>query len=474
MKRISIFVAGAKNLDEQRKSIKALANDMTTEYARMKQDICVNISSYDNLSTILQDDFDDFISNDADIVLFVLDGCIGEKTEQEYVHAMKCRQERGYPYIYVFFRRGEVKSPEEAYVDGLFKGLTKEYYINYVNDFDLVLKVKGVLRRTIYDICAAQASSKRGALVATLRRVRWVTMVLLVLLAACGMMLYLLLSRPANDARVGHERELLIIGGGSAERYIAHEYGVDVKALPNADYLPLPSGVAWPILVEEAQGNDKRYFTVAISADSANMYDIGLRSGDDCIVSVPLGLDTLVVYAKDDALVRRHFSRENLEEQRISVDELREFMEHNDSIRVFSTSTSSGTRNAYEKILGSENLSPEKCAHFMKISHSDEPYIILASRHYMDNVGAMPMSVYRREADGSEIYCSKPMFLYFIAYSKHAKLDSRGGDMEYVVPEGTVELLRRLDVDVDAKIRDNRVMVRGDKCYLDFSELSSW
>ena len=37
------------------------------------------------------------------------------------------------------------------------------------------------------------------------------------------------------------------------------------------------------------------------------------------------------------------------------------------------------------RLLGSENMSPNKCAQYMKIENSHVPYILLASRHYMDN-----------------------------------------------------------------------------------------
>ena len=52
MKKISIFVAGAKDLELQRLKLKALVNDMNADYLKSDRMIQINVQSYENFENV--------------------------------------------------------------------------------------------------------------------------------------------------------------------------------------------------------------------------------------------------------------------------------------------------------------------------------------------------------------------------------------------------------------------------------------
>ena len=101
MNVIKIFVAGAKNLRTQRLSMKALVNDLNTKYSNEGIPVTVNMLSYENFGE-RQSAYDNFIREKADMVIFIVDERLGEKTEAELRLTCETYKEKGRPEVLVF------------------------------------------------------------------------------------------------------------------------------------------------------------------------------------------------------------------------------------------------------------------------------------------------------------------------------------------------------------------------------------
>ena len=141
MNVISIFIAGAKNLKEQRLRLKAMTNDLNASYSRLKWKVSLQSNSYENFGD-RQDDYNDFITNQADLVIFVLEGHIGKKTEEEYLLATNAYKQNGHPEIITFVHAFDERTPEIAYIEQVVNSASDMYYVDYTNTEDLLSKAK--------------------------------------------------------------------------------------------------------------------------------------------------------------------------------------------------------------------------------------------------------------------------------------------------------------------------------------------
>ena len=76
---ITIFVSGSKSLKVQRTRLKALANNINAENRLKGKKISLNMFSYQNLGDN-QSEYDDFIKNQSDVIFFLIEDHIGDKT----------------------------------------------------------------------------------------------------------------------------------------------------------------------------------------------------------------------------------------------------------------------------------------------------------------------------------------------------------------------------------------------------------
>ena len=123
MQVISIFIAGAKNLKEQRLGLKALTNDLNAKYAKKGWDVSLNMNSYENFGE-KQSDYNDFILNQANIIIFVLKDRIGQKTEDEYLLATNAYKLNGHPEVITFLHAFEERTPEIDHIEQLVNSAT--------------------------------------------------------------------------------------------------------------------------------------------------------------------------------------------------------------------------------------------------------------------------------------------------------------------------------------------------------------
>lgn len=141
MKTISVFVAGAKNLQPLRLRLKAMANDLNNEYKRNGWDIAVNMVSYENFGDE-QIIYNKFITEEADMILFLMEDRIGPITEEEYRLTVERQQKNGHPEHCVFLKEFDVRTDEIAHIEELMSSTSNKYYVCYKNPEDLLSKAK--------------------------------------------------------------------------------------------------------------------------------------------------------------------------------------------------------------------------------------------------------------------------------------------------------------------------------------------
>ena len=141
MQKIRIFVAGAKHLKNERLSMKALANDLNTRYSRNRKNVIVSMSSYENFGDD-QSAYNEFIQERADLVIFIFDGYIGKKTEEEFLLACKSYKEEKHPKVLVFLKSFSERTDDINYLERVINDNTDKYYVEYANIEDLIAKAK--------------------------------------------------------------------------------------------------------------------------------------------------------------------------------------------------------------------------------------------------------------------------------------------------------------------------------------------
>ena len=138
---VKFFIAGAKSLKDQRLSMKALANDLNTKYEREGRDISINMYSYENFGE-RQTAYDYFIKNEADMVIFIVDGKLGQKTEAELRLAVSTLKKNKKPEIVTFVHTFAERTEEIDYLEKVINSLSDKYYVDYSNTEDLLAKAK--------------------------------------------------------------------------------------------------------------------------------------------------------------------------------------------------------------------------------------------------------------------------------------------------------------------------------------------
>ena len=141
MKTLSVFVAGAKSLQPLRLRLKAMANDLNNEYKRNGWDIAVNMVSYENFGDE-QSIYNKFITEEADMILFLLEDRIGQKTEDEYRLTVDWQKKNGKPEHCVFLKEFDVRTDAIVHIEDLMDSTSNRYYVCYKNPEDLMDKVK--------------------------------------------------------------------------------------------------------------------------------------------------------------------------------------------------------------------------------------------------------------------------------------------------------------------------------------------
>ncbi len=479
MKRtVKIFISCAKELKEQRDKIKALANDLSVEYRPLG--VVIDIRSYENFGDE-QTVYNSFIEREADVILFVLDGCIGVRTEEELILASQGLRANRHPEVMAFVRKDGGRDIDTAHIEGLMRGALDRYYVEYKDDIQLVSLVKDRLRKYITRRPKPFASTS----LAYFRRNKLLMSIIASFIVVSVVSWIYFMNRS--------EAPLLVFGGGSTAKVIENRLGGEINSLHNVYYVRMPSKNAWSIIKDElahpTQSNN--YSLACISATAASINDfssIGLKdkSSPATVVSVPLGHDTLMVYLRNVPALTSDLRHQKDPTPYITDEELCKLLakpakEHN----LFTTSTESGTFAMYASLLQRadstmilENLDRGQFFDNTDIVTLNEngPYILLGARNYY------PKAALYNDINNKEKKCLslsvvdhnnlKPIvryhYMYFVAYPT----EINKGDERQISPN-IVGFLQRLGKNTD-KIRDFRIKVRDTRVLVHIDSLEDW
>lgn len=464
-KDITIFVSGSKKLKEHRVRLKALVNNLNGENRMKGIPVTLNMFSYVNLGDN-QTNYDDFIKNKSDIVIFLVEDRIGEKTREEFLLATHEQKKTGKPKSLVFIKEAQVKAPETEEVERLVNENSDSYYIDYSNLEDLEYKVRDRLMQEVDSLMAKSSSSPRKK-IRTLKLWAWVSTLALMLLSF--VVLWNVLTRDDDVT-------LLFIGGGSAVRCLeesCQEIG-NVYDYDNSICIAVPTSSSWPIVTSEvmqhhaAKGNKgpKPFYPVCMSAMKADESDFLKMSNrtqfleKGSVLSYYLGDDDLTMY------VKKTFRHELIDgKDSIGVEALAAFLKSvsEQNVMIFTTEVGSGTLTNYQRILTPYDITVSKEAlgelvdkftdltPKSKIRRDETPYIMLGSHYYVarevyDEGDCRPIIIL--DENGKPV--TKTNYLYFAGYNED-------GGSSFWIPDEMVDLLKKLDPRFGDIVKNNRI-----------------
>lgn len=482
MKNINIFIAGAKDLIEARRVFKVLANNLNAEYDSKHQDISLTMYSYEDfVGENNQMSYDDFIVADSDIVIFIIEGRIGAKTENEFKLASNNFSKHGRPKIYVFMKQYNEITPDIAYVNGLMSNMLADYYYDYRSYDHLESVAKDVLRDAVNDIVNKRAGGRdkrfgRAKMMSWLKMQRYAIMLLL--LAFVSVLTLVLNTRHTISS---DEPIVVVVGGGSVANYVEDSLKIDLNEQRDILYVHMPSMSAPSLLGEDIFESSSRYYTFLFSADKIDSPDPfyattepGKASVDGCVIGAYLGDDPLCVSVENLPIAREYIGEEDFSRGRISVDALIRILRDDERFSLYSTSSTSGTRRRYEQMLRDND---HVLAHYPAYSedksvvHKDndrsKPMVLLASKFYSSKSLEDLEQLYLYDVvDGHEQAVSKSMYVYFVGYGKlhpHSPDKMRGEQSLYVyVPQLVVDFLNKLNIPTDMITKENYYKIKND------------
>lgn len=515
MRKIKIFVAGSKDLSRERDAIKILANDLNSRYNA--EDVMIIIHSYEHFNDN-QDDYNRFIENEADIVVFILDGSIGDKTEEEFMKATASFNNFHRPEVIVFLKEFNEISGDIGRIQGLISGrLGNRYYVDYSGLPDLRSKARERITRFIDNLPpkpkpnqgdnASQPSetkkdaNRESSPERPIRKkspsfnfnsLSFIFLGLVVVLA--GLLLWGFL-RTEDDI-------MIFTGGGSVKNFLMKESRVDVTKYPHSIYTNLASGTAWDMLMEEANryqeeaDEDKSGFTTIClsAADIDSAYFVNEKTkgmfNNSRIIRYRAGTDDLTVYVHNDIIKDHNFGNITGE---ITVDSLRALIryavDNPHKLRLFTTSRNSGTLRGYQALLlpsdsiDLNNLLENKRSYLFYQNSSSAylnvldqvgeslPYVILGSNYYGPNKldQDKPAKYTRLTVIQNNEPVSKPINVYFLGFLTNQSQDNLKVKREVVDFLEKIGAEKRLDSDTWNYLKKGRVSAGSGRLILNLN-----
>lgn len=423
MKHINIFVAGSKSLKIYRERLVLWSNEKNYAYRKARKNIQINMYSFKEVGDD-QDTYNSVITDGSDIILFLVEGAIGDKTKEELVKAKKAFNKKRRPKIWVFIH--DLDNNTMAYIEG---AMGREYATDFDSADDLVNKVSLKLDEYVNDMMPGESNVQGTSMRSLFLKKRYVAILLFILCLLIGYGVGRFSPGLMTSKQTVDKPMLLFAGGGSVANFIEEQEGTQIPSLadyPNGYFVHLPTKSAWKMLVEEVVSlqDTRRYYPICISATEATDEDFcsaqisqQMFVDSAIVVSCKLGEDSLAVYAqKDCEFLKRN--PECLFSKHISVDKLRELVKSKE-MNVYSTSFESGTRAGYCKVLGMENtdLNQYLAGQFSEfsavsaVSKGNKSYLLLGSQYYT-------MKAIKNDAVKLTVQSeyAKPMMIYFMAY----------------------------------------------------------
>ena len=474
MKNINIFIAGAKDLVEARRVFKVLANNFNAEYGSKQLDISLTMRSFEDfVENNNQMSYDDYIAKESDIVIFIIEGRIGAKTEAEFKIASNSLSKHGRPKIFVFMKQYDALTPDIAYVNGLMSTLLSDYYYTYRNYDHLESVAKDVLREAVDGLATKRVASGerragRAKLVSWLKLQRYTIITLL--LAITALVVFMFIGRN----HLPHRPITVVVGGGSVANYVEDSLKLDLKGYDDLIYFHMPSMVSLSVLGEEISDPNPRHHTFVFAAERADTMAFYAYANPDetnlygSIMGAYLGDDQLVVAVANDPLIREYVGDEDFERGRISLDALVKILENDERFAIYTTSISSGTRKRYSDLVLTKGhtLSPYRSFNEKEtiVPVPGRPSIYLQSQYFTSKDAKSEVSALKRLSlydvvDGQEELLVKRMYVYFVGCGKmhkHLPKDMKQDDRNLLyVPQPIVDFLHDLGISTERIDKDN-------------------
>lgn len=148
-RELKVFIAGSLELEPVRDAVRSSLLNVSHKYDRLGYTI--KSYTFENFENFLcndgrQKEYNDFIRNEADFVVFILDGKLGEKTLEEFEHAIAGLKENNKPKIFVY---NNIDAKTDNEVIQLFKQRMIElnqYWTDYGNG-----QLKNIVRANFDD-----------------------------------------------------------------------------------------------------------------------------------------------------------------------------------------------------------------------------------------------------------------------------------------------------------------------------------
>ena len=153
MKEIKVFIAGSKSLTVERDAIRSVLQILSNNNTKK---VLIRPYTYEEFKTSLsqegrQKEYNRFIQNEADYVIFVLDGTIGGITLDEFTVAWKTFMSKKRPSIFVYHKPSATISPDiQKVIDKINQ--CGQYYTEYSDIENLKLKIENSFRRIIEEV----------------------------------------------------------------------------------------------------------------------------------------------------------------------------------------------------------------------------------------------------------------------------------------------------------------------------------
>jgi hypothetical protein len=139
---VKVFIAGAKRLKEERSLLREELSKVENTH-----NLDIRSLTFEDFATSLtgkdrgrQADYNKFIEEEANIVIFIFDSTAGEITEEEFDIAYNSLSENKHPDIFVYVRKRRLFSLRSIFRDRRLQNIKnkifaykKEYYIEYEN-----------------------------------------------------------------------------------------------------------------------------------------------------------------------------------------------------------------------------------------------------------------------------------------------------------------------------------------------------
>lgn len=459
MKYINIFLAGSKTLAHYRERLTLWANTKNYSYRKRNENLQINIYSFKEVGDD-QDVYNQVITEKSDIILFIVEDFLGDRTREEMRIAKESFNSNNHPELWVFTK--DVQPTAMHFIEGV---LGRQYSVDFISAEDLVnktsIRVEDYIKRNNLHLPESQSSQQTPK--PTLLKALYV--VLAVCVVAIGLLAGILV-----HSKDYSEPALLFSGGGSVANYIDAVTKQEdfLDHYPNSYYVHAPSMGSWTMINEEYMDTsaNHKYYPIALSAAKANDSIFENKTNKQrknearCIVlPCKLADDTLEVYLlnikNDDSLYIKF--AEQIEDSVIQLNDLKRIIINKEWRRLYTTTKGSGTRKSYCEALdmSDEELDKyvddifSKYSSIQSLKH-DAPIVLLGSKYYgLKNcpVPITPLTV--------EPVIKKPLMMYFLAYNDIENFKCQL--YEYKIPEGILKFLE----DIDCHDLDSVIYPRG-------------